>query len=112
MSRVLLLSILAAYIAAVWTLQCTPGICNDIDCAIEVEEGHKKPCNDDQVLTNRTFCGCCEICVTLVGEGNHCGVHIDLTQVPIPYKCKDGLQCVKDTAFSGVCVANNQLQAN
>ena len=43
------------------------------------------------------------------GEGEHCGVHVDLTMPPILYDCREGLACAKNSLLSGVCVHENEV---
>ncbi|KAJ9593092.1 hypothetical protein L9F63_027667 [Diploptera punctata] len=104
MLRLVFLGIFAACFVIASSSVCLKDECDHINCTAIVATDHQPPCQSNQVTSDRSYCGCCEVCLTLVGEGEHCGVHVDLTMVPIPYDCREGLTCVKDTPLTGVCV--------
>ncbi|PSN40900.1 hypothetical protein C0J52_18728 [Blattella germanica] len=56
-------------------------------------------CFDGQIFViNGSYCGCCDACYTVAGEGDFCGTHQEYYQY---VKCKTGLTC--DTLFQ-ICL--------
>ncbi|KAJ9575693.1 hypothetical protein L9F63_027666 [Diploptera punctata] len=104
MLRFVLLGIFAACFLTASSLICDLNACHEINCATDVEAGHRPPCRSDQVKSTSTMCGCCEVCVTLVDEGGTCGVYTGINAQPLPYDCKEGLDCVTLTPLTGVCM--------
>nr|CAI5833927.1 unnamed protein product [Callosobruchus analis] len=73
-------------------IQCTPNICQTVRCAAAV-------CESNQVLVEKGgFCGCCDLCVTILKEGEKCPVLHIRGGPPPTIRCAKGLRCVK-----GVC---------
>ncbi|KAJ9593090.1 hypothetical protein L9F63_027665, partial [Diploptera punctata] len=104
MLRFVLLGIFAACFLTASSLICDHNACDNVNCVQNVEASHRPPCRSDQVRSRRSFCGCCEVCVTLVDEGEYCGVYSGLTVPPLPYDCKEGLECLSVTPLTGVCL--------
>nr|CAH7762059.1 unnamed protein product [Callosobruchus chinensis] len=73
-------------------IACTPNICDTVRCAAAV-------CTENQVLVkNGGMCGCCDLCVTTLDEGENCSALLFVGGGPPTVKCADGLQCV-----DGIC---------
>ncbi|CAH1976042.1 unnamed protein product [Acanthoscelides obtectus] len=73
-------------------LVCTRRICDTVRCA-------KQKCTAKQVLVKKGgFCGCCDLCVTILKKGQKCpNLHI-VGGGPPTVRCAKGLRCVE-----GIC---------
>ncbi|CAH1976047.1 unnamed protein product [Acanthoscelides obtectus] len=71
---------------------CTQSICKLFKCT-------QPKCISKQVLVKKGgFCGCCDLCVTILKEGDNCLAQIFSGGTPATERCGDGLQCI-----NGVC---------
>lgn len=72
-------------------IECPPNACAVVDCA----QVDASSCNG-LVKPNGGWCGCCDICVTQLAEGDSC-FHMFLLGVPSTVECAQGLVCDKNT---------------
>ncbi|GFS99698.1 uncharacterized protein NPIL_672721 [Nephila pilipes] len=77
---------------------CPENYCDDVCC---------KPvdCLEDQILVeNGSTCGCCNMCRTIIYEGETCPIQL-IGGPPPTSQCEEGTTC-KDTDDGRVCVRN------
>ncbi|PSN38244.1 hypothetical protein C0J52_26506 [Blattella germanica] len=98
MRKLSCLLVFSTLVAAAFGIECPLNECSKVNCTREVPEDRRPPCKDNERLEhNRTFCGCCPMCVTLSGEGEFCSPYLGLSVPRGPIACKAGLSCVGAT---------------
>ncbi|KAL4229460.1 hypothetical protein ACF0H5_012498 [Mactra antiquata] len=78
---------LSALLAAANAIVCLPETCATVRCAAVTAEN----CNG-VIKANGGFCGCCDACITELGEGEMCADML-LFGVPSTSQCAQGLTC-------------------
>ncbi|KAL3836953.1 hypothetical protein ACJMK2_022355 [Sinanodonta woodiana] len=73
----------AAILVCTQAIVCPPNFCNSVDCQ------DVSACNG---VLQKGFCGCCDVCTTVINEGQLCLSSIFLG-VPSNTACADGLHC-------------------
>lgn len=85
MLRLVLLSLAVACASAI---VCLPDTCSTVRCAAVTEE----TCVGGTIKRNGGYCGCCDLCVTMLAEGDRCFSSM-LLGVPPSSQCREGLIC-------------------
>eukprot|EP00745_Piridium_sociabile_P007692 TRINITY_DN15138_c0_g1_i1.p1 TRINITY_DN15138_c0_g1~~TRINITY_DN15138_c0_g1_i1.p1 ORF type:complete len:232 (-),score=35.17 TRINITY_DN15138_c0_g1_i1:292-987(-) len=85
MLRLVLLSVAVACASAI---VCMPDTCSRVRCAAVTAES----CVGGTIKRNGGFCGCCDLCVTQLAEGDRCISYMPVG-VPATTECQEGLIC-------------------
>ncbi|GFY57728.1 uncharacterized protein TNIN_15481 [Trichonephila inaurata madagascariensis] len=96
MLRIILL--ISVGIVAANAIACPHNYCDDVCCDDDVE------CSDDEILVEHgSFCGCCDVCRTIIREGQPCPPAFRGS--PPTSQCEEGTTC-KSTNQGRICVRN------
>ncbi|GFY45564.1 uncharacterized protein TNIN_280451 [Trichonephila inaurata madagascariensis] len=93
MLRIILL--ISVGIVAANAIACPHNYCDDVCCDDDVE------CSDDEILVEHgSFCGCCDVCRTIIREGQPCPPAFRGS--PPTSQCEEGTTC-KSTNQGRIC---------
>ncbi|GFY16424.1 uncharacterized protein TNCV_2350671 [Trichonephila clavipes] len=96
MLRIILL--ISVGIVAANAIVCPHNYCDDVCCDDDIE------CSDDEILVEHgSFCGCCDVCRTIIREGKPCP--LEFRGSPPTSQCEEGTTC-KSTNKGRICVRN------
>ncbi|XP_019881830.1 fungal protease inhibitor-1-like [Aethina tumida] len=96
--KYLLLIVIFAFVcyeainAAILCRSASFNFCDKVDCSSE-----PKCCPKGKTLTKGGFCLCCNVCATILKEGEQCPVSLVIGGPPPTVYCEEGLQCINST---------------
>ncbi|GFQ93180.1 uncharacterized protein TNCT_681341 [Trichonephila clavata] len=77
-------------------IPCTKNYCNRFKCEQET-------CGENQVLVKKGgSCGCCDMCKTIIKEGEACPRRQIVGGPPPAWECESGTTCM-DTGNGDIC---------
>ncbi|KAL8579825.1 hypothetical protein ACOMHN_048102 [Nucella lapillus] len=82
------LVVLFVAVACANAFVCLPDACNGVQCAAMTAEN----CLGGTIMKNGGYCGCCDVCVHPLAEGDKCYSSL-LLGVPSQVQCGEGLVC-------------------
>ncbi|GFY16436.1 uncharacterized protein TNCV_2350791 [Trichonephila clavipes] len=95
MLRIILL--ISVGIIAANAIACPKNYCDDVCCT-------PPECSEDEILVKKGgFCGCCDVCRTIIREGEPCP--LGPRGIPPSSQCEEGTTC-KSTDDGLKCVRN------
>ncbi|XP_066260377.1 uncharacterized protein [Euwallacea similis] len=72
---------------------CPPDFCDGVECRTDLK------CAEKQVK-RKAFCACCDICYTILDEGENCSYrYLGLSVPPPARECGKGLRCVNNVCI-------------
>ncbi|XP_013405499.1 uncharacterized protein LOC106170252 isoform X2 [Lingula anatina] len=95
--------LLACCAAAANALVCPPDACKGATCTLLDEQACLAK---GGAVRPGGMCGCCDVCITLLKEGDKC-IQLLLLGVPATAECGEGLKCSPE---SQTCVKKNCLE--
>lgn len=79
-------------------IACSPDYCKNVTCTpVDPEQ-----C-DGEVKVKGSVCGCCDLCVVELEEGDPCVMQVGMGGPPPKVKCGPGLRCVASENGATVC---------